>query len=113
MALSKTDKRRCCDTCRPYRSVKLDFSHLLSGGPNSQAEASEHARSSITEGYGLDINSVIEYNNRFGLECAPFSEFKGTYATNHDFNCMSLILRGRNVEQVPHWESGDSQSEVT
>lgn len=89
VALTSTYRRRFFECCGPYRSVELNFKHLLGRSPISQQELSEHVQRIAREGYVAEINSYIdssEYEHTFGDECVPYLRFKGTYSSCDEFN---------------------------
>lgn len=94
LALSETYKRRFFECCGPYRSIELNFKHILGRGPNSQQEFSKHLQVMVNEGYAAQINLLIdslEYDELFGNDYVPYMQFKGTYATCEEFNRMCTL----------------------
>lgn len=94
VALSSTYRRRFFECCGPYRTVELNFKHLLGRGPNSQQEVSEHVQRIANEGFEAEINSYIdspEYDEAFGNDDVPCMRFKGTYRTSEEFNRMCTM----------------------
>lgn len=94
VALSSTYRRRFFECCGPYRTVELNFKHLLGRGPNSQEELSKHVQIIANEGFEAEINSYIdshEYDAEFGNDYVPAMRFKGTYPTNEEFNRMCTM----------------------
>ncbi|MFM7601085.1 MAG: phycobilisome rod-core linker polypeptide, partial [Pseudanabaena sp.] len=43
-------------SCAPYRSVELNFLHLLGRAPQDQREVSEHIVRAVAEGYDAEID---------------------------------------------------------
>lgn len=93
IALSETYRRRFFSCCGPFRSVELNFKHLLGRGPTRE-EFSVHIKRQTEEGFEADVNSIIdspEYEAAFGDDYVPGIQFKGTYSPNEDFNRMCSI----------------------
>jgi len=77
-AVAKSDfyKARYFESCGPYRTVELNFQHILGRAPESQAEVSEHVRRCQEEGFEADIDSYVdseEYQQAFGENIVPYS----------------------------------------
>ena len=77
-AVAKSDfyKARYFESCGPYRTVELNFQHILGRAPESQAEVSEHVRRCQEEGFEADIDSYVdseEYQQAFGENVVPYS----------------------------------------
>ena len=93
-AVAKSDfyKSRYFEKCGPYRTVELNFQHLLGRAPESQAEVSEHVRRCQEEGFDADIDSYIdseEYQNAFGENVVP-------HARNVSQTGLKQVVYNRN-----------------
>lgn len=82
-----------------YRSVELNFKHLLGRAPLDQSEVSAHVQTYTNEGVGADIDSYIdsdEYQAAFGEDTVPY--FRGTSSQvgqkQVGYNRMSSLFRG-------------------
>ncbi|MEM6501380.1 MAG: phycobilisome rod-core linker polypeptide [Cyanobacteria bacterium P01_C01_bin.89] len=82
-----------------YRSVELNFKHLLGRAPLDQTEISQHVQTYTNEGFEADIDSYIdsdEYQEAFGENTVPF--FRGTSSQvgqkQVGYNRMSALVRG-------------------
>lgn len=87
------------DNSSPYRSIELNFKHLLGRAPISQAEISEHVLTYNTRGYAADIDSYIdssEYQQNFGENIVPYARGQRTEAgiSNISFNRTFALNRG-------------------
>ena len=75
VALSELYKSRFFDNCPRYRSIELNFKHLLGRAPDSYEETNAHSQILDRGGYEAEINSYIdseEYQNKFGENIVPF-----------------------------------------
>ena len=75
-AVAKSDfyKARYFESCGPYRTVELNFQHILGRAPESQAEVSAHVCRCQEDGFDADIDSYIdseEYQQAFGENVVP------------------------------------------
>ncbi|AFY36910.1 Phycobilisome linker polypeptide [[Leptolyngbya] sp. PCC 7376] len=82
-----------------YRSIELNFKHLLGRAPEGQGEISEHVTTYTTEGYSADIDSYIdseEYANAFGENVVPYPRTISTQTgfKNNTFNQTVSLLGG-------------------
>jgi hypothetical protein len=71
------------DNSSPYRSIELNFKHLLGRAPISQVEIAEHVVTYNTRGYDADIDSYIdssEYQQNFGENIVPYARGQRTEA---------------------------------
>ncbi len=82
-----------------YRSVELNFKHLLGRAPLDQSEVSAHVQTYTNEGFGADIDSYIdsdEYQAAFGENIVPY--FRGTSSQvgqkQVGYNRMATLFRG-------------------
>ena len=75
VAQSELYQSRFFDTCPRYRSIELNFKHLLGRAPDSYAETSAHSKILDEGGYIAEIDSYIdsdEYQNKFGENIVPY-----------------------------------------
>ena len=75
VALSELYKSRFFDCCPRYRSIELNFKHLLGRAPDSYDETNLHSQILDRGGYVAEINSYIdseEYQNKFGENIVPY-----------------------------------------
>ncbi|MEM9008496.1 MAG: phycobilisome rod-core linker polypeptide [Cyanobacteria bacterium P01_F01_bin.86] len=82
-----------------YRSIELNFKHLLGRAPQDQAEVAEHVVLYNEQGYEADINSYLdseEYNTNFGEDRVPYPRSIASQPgiKNEGFNRMFSLLRG-------------------
>jgi phycoerythrin-associated linker protein len=82
-----------------YRSIELNFKHLLGRAPNAQSEITEHVLIYNTHGYEAEIDSYIdsdEYTNSFGENTVPYfrSIRSQTGLKNVTFNRTFSLVRG-------------------
>ncbi|MEM8827814.1 MAG: phycobilisome rod-core linker polypeptide [Cyanobacteria bacterium P01_G01_bin.19] len=75
VAQSELYKSRFFDNCPRYRSIELNFKHLLGRAPDSYDETNFHSQILDRGGYEAEINSYIdseEYQNKFGDNIVPY-----------------------------------------
>ena len=75
VALSELYKSRFFDNCPRYRSIELNFKHLLGRAPDSYEETNAHSQILDRGGYEAEIDSYIdseEYQNKFGDNVVPY-----------------------------------------
>lgn len=75
VARSGLYKSRFFDNCPRYRSIELNFKHLLGRAPDSYQETNAHSQILDREGYAAEINAYIdseEYQNNFGENIVPY-----------------------------------------
>ena len=75
VAQSELYKSRFFDNCPRYRSIELNFKHLLGRAPDSYDETNYHSQILDRGGYVGEINSYLdsdEYQNKFGENIVPF-----------------------------------------
>ena len=75
VAHSELYKSRFFDNCPRYRSIELNFKHLLGRAPDSYEETNAHSQILDRDGYIAEINSYIdseEYQNKFGENIVPY-----------------------------------------
>lgn len=75
VAQSELYKSRFFDNCPRYRSIELNFKHLLGRAPDSYDESNHHSQILDQGGYVGEINSYLdsdEYQNKFGENIVPY-----------------------------------------
>ena len=75
VAQSELYKSRFFDSCPRYRSIELNFKHLLGRAPDSYEETNAHSQILDWGGYAAEIDSYLdseEYNNKFGENIVPY-----------------------------------------
>ena len=75
VALSELYRSRFFDNCPRYRSIELNFKHLLGRAPDSYEETNAHSQILDIGGYEAEINSYIdskEYQDKFGENIVPY-----------------------------------------
>jgi phycoerythrin-associated linker protein len=75
VAQSALYKSRFFDNCPRYRSIELNFKHLLGRAPDSYDETNSHSQILDSGGYAAEINSYLdsdEYQNKFGENIVPY-----------------------------------------
>ncbi len=75
VALSELYKSRFFENCPRYRSIELNFKHLLGRAPDSYAETNAHSQILDQGGYEAEINSYLdseEYQGKFGENIVPY-----------------------------------------
>jgi phycoerythrin-associated linker protein len=75
VAQSELYKSRFFDNCPRYRSIELNFKHLLGRAPDSYDETNSHSQILDRGGYVAEINSYLdsdEYQNKFGENIVPY-----------------------------------------
>lgn len=75
IAQSELYKSRFFDNCPRYRSIELNFKHLLGRAPDSYEETNAHSQILDQGGYVEEINSYLdseEYLNKFGENIVPY-----------------------------------------
>jgi phycoerythrin-associated linker protein len=75
VARSELYQSRFFDNCPRYRSIELNFKHLLGRAPESYEEMVAHSEILDRYGYEAEINSYIdsdEYWNAFGQNIVPY-----------------------------------------
>ena len=75
MAKSELYRSQFCDNCYRYRSIELNFKHLLGRAPDSFDEMRDHSNTLDRSGFDADIDTYIdsdEYQNAFGEDIVPY-----------------------------------------
>ncbi len=99
VAQSELYRSRFFDNCPRYRSIELNFKHLLGRAPESYEEMVAHSEILDRNGYGAEIDSYIdsdEFINAFGENIVPY--YRG-YKTQTGkkmvgFTYLFKLLRG-------------------
>lgn len=75
VAYSELYKSRFFDSCPRYRSIELNFKHLLGRAPDSYDETNAHSLILDQGGYQAEVDSYLdseEYQNKFGENIVPY-----------------------------------------
>jgi phycoerythrin-associated linker protein len=75
VAQSDLYKSRFFDNSPRYRSIELNFKHLLGRAPDSYAETNAHSQILDQDGYVAEIDSYLdceEYQSKFGENIVPY-----------------------------------------
>jgi hypothetical protein len=75
VAKSELYQSRFFDNCPRYRSIELNFKHLLGRAPESYEEINAHSKILDEGGYEAEIDSYLdseEYQNKFGENIVPY-----------------------------------------
>ncbi len=99
LAKSELYRTRFFEACPRYRSIELNFKHLLGRAPENYQETTLHSHLLDTAGYDADIDAYVdsdEYQQVFGEDMVPY--YRG-YKTQTGkslvgFTYMSKLLRG-------------------
>jgi phycocyanin-associated rod linker protein len=99
VAKSELYRTRFVDNCYRYRSIELNFKHLLGRAPNDYSEMVEHSNILDEKGFEADIDSYIdslEYQQNFGEDVVPYHlGFQSQVGQkNVGFNRMFQLYRG-------------------
>ena len=88
-----------------YRSIELNFQHLLGRAPQDQTEIAEHVATYNTQGFEAEIDSYIdsdEYDAAFGENTVPYVRGNSSQAglKNVAFNRTFALDRGYAASNV-------------
>jgi phycoerythrin-associated linker protein len=75
VAKSELYQSRFFDNCPRYRSIELNFKHLLGRAPESYTEINAHSQILDQGGYDREIDSYLdsdEYQEKFGENIVPY-----------------------------------------
>jgi len=75
LAKSTLYRSRFFDNCPRYRSMELNFKHLLGRAPDDYSETFSHSQILDTEGFEAEIDSYLdsdEYQDAFGENIVPY-----------------------------------------
>ena len=114
-AVAKSDlyQSRFFTSCARYRSIELNFRHLLGRAPRDLEEMRMHSTILDTEGYDAEIDSYLnsdEYQNTFGENFVPFIRGYKTEAceTMVQFTHLFQMVRGASSSSLKGDLSGKS-----
>lgn len=100
-AVAKSDLYRSLffENTSPYRSIELNFKHLLGRPPISQDEVAQHVQTYNRLGYEADIDAYLdsdEYRLSFGEHTVPYSRSAQSQIglSNVAFNRTFALERG-------------------
>jgi phycoerythrin-associated linker protein len=106
-AVAKSDlyQSRFFTSCARYRSIELNFRHLLGRAPRDLEEMRMHSTILDTQGYGAEIDSYLdgdEYQNTFGENFVPFIRGYKTEAceTMVQFTHLFQMVRGASSSSL-------------
>jgi phycoerythrin-associated linker protein len=106
-AVAKSDlyQSRFFTSCARYRSIELNFRHLLGRAPRDLEEMRMHSTILDTQGYGAEIDSYLdsdEYQNAFGENFVPFIRGYKTEAceTMVQFTHIFQMVRGASSSSL-------------
>ena len=105
-AVAKSDmyRSRFFESCPRYRSIELNFRHLLGRAPQSFDEMKAHSAILDTEGFAADIDSYLdsdEYQNVFGQDFVPYIRGYKTEASNMvGFTHTFELVRGASSSSL-------------
>ncbi|MBP0016615.1 MAG: phycobilisome linker polypeptide [Cyanobacteria bacterium SBLK] len=113
IAKSDTYRARFVDPCPRYRSIELNFKHLLGRAPDGFEEMKAHSKILDEEGYEADIDSYLdsdEYQENFGEDTVPFYQGYKTQTGKKmvGFTHMFQMLRGASSSDCKGSLSGTS-----
>jgi phycoerythrin-associated linker protein len=99
LAKSPLYRSRFFDSCHRYRSIELNFKHLLGRAPASYAEMRAHSDILDRGGFDADIDAYIdshEYQAAFGENTVPYYRgYKTQIGSNMvGFTHLFQLLRG-------------------
>jgi phycoerythrin-associated linker protein len=106
-AVAKSDlyQSRFFTSCARYRSIELNFRHLLGRAPRDLEEMRMHSTILDTQGYDAEIDSYLdsdEYQNAFGENFVPFIRGYKTEAceTMVQFTHIFQMVRGASSSSL-------------
>ena len=104
VAKSGMYRARFFENCPRYRSIELNFRHLLGRAPNSYDEMKAHSAILDAEGFEADIDSYLdsdEYQNVFGQDFVPYIRGYKTEASNMvGFTHTFELVRGASSSSL-------------
>ena len=114
-AVAKSDlyQSRFFTSCARYRSIELNFRHLLGRAPRDLEEMRMHSTILDTAGYDAEIDSYLdseEYQSTFGENFVPFIRGYKTEAceTMVQFTHLFQMVRGASSSSLKGDLSGKS-----
>ena len=113
VAKSYLYRSRFFDVCPRYRSIELNFKHLLGRAPDGLEEMRYHSTVLDTEGFESEIDSYIdsdEYQDHFGEDIVPYHRgYKTEPGRNMvGFTHMFALLRGASSSDLKGSLAGKS-----
>ena len=109
IAKSELYQRWFFTSCARYRSIELNFRHLLGRAPLDLEEMRAHSTTLDTEGFGAEIDSYIdseEYISTFGENTVPYIRGYHTEA------CQSLVQFTHTFQLVRGASSSSRKSNL-
>jgi phycocyanin-associated rod linker protein len=99
VAKSELYRSRFVDGCNRYRTIELNFKHLLGRAPHDYSEMTNHSANWDQGGFEADIDSYIdslEYQENFGENIVPYHRGFTTQVgqSNVGFSRMFQLFRG-------------------
>jgi len=99
LAKSELYRSRFFDSCARYRSVELNFKHLLGRAPDNFEEMRFHSHILDVEGFEADIDSYLdsdEYQTAFGENIVPYYRGYQTHPGQSmlEFTNMLQLVQG-------------------
>lgn len=99
VAKSEFYRSRFVDPCNRYRTIELNFKHLLGRAPNDYSETKAHSQVWDQGGYEAHIDAFIdstEYQESFGENIVPYHRGFQTQVgqKNVGFNRLFQLYRG-------------------
>lgn len=99
VAKSDLYRSRFVDNCYRYRTIELNFKHLLGRAPNDYSEMVAHSQILDESGFEADIDSYVdsdEYQQNFGENIVPYHRGFQTQVgqKNVGFSRMFQLFRG-------------------
>ncbi|MGD1913777.1 MAG: phycobilisome rod-core linker polypeptide [Rivularia sp. (in: cyanobacteria)] len=105
VAKSELYRSRFFESCARYRSIELNFKHLLGRAPDSYDDMKAHSAILDESGFEADIDSYIdsdEYQNAYGENIVPY--YRGYKTQNGqsmvEFTHMFQLLRGASSSDL-------------
>lgn len=105
VAKSELYRSRFFESCARYRSIELNFKHLLGRAPDSYDDMKAHSAILDESGFEADIDSYIdsdEYQNAYGENFVPY--YRGYKTQNGqsmvEFTHMFQLLRGASSSDL-------------
>ncbi|MEM9770493.1 MAG: phycobilisome rod-core linker polypeptide [Cyanobacteria bacterium P01_D01_bin.73] len=115
LAKSELYRSRFLDGCSRYRSIELNFKHLLGRAPENFEEMKLHSRILDQEGYEADIDWFIdsdEYQAVFGENTVPYYQGYGTRAGQRMMGFTNMLELLPSLSSSDRDLTGDNQPRV-
>ncbi|MEO1593514.1 MAG: phycobilisome rod-core linker polypeptide [Cyanobacteria bacterium J06632_22] len=116
VAQSELYRSRFVDNCYRYRSIELNFKHLLGRAPQSFDEMKAHSQVLDSQGFRADIDSYIdsdEYQDAFGEFIVPFYRGHQTQAGQTMLGYTNLLQLLRSDSSSDKALSADNAPQLT